>query len=107
MRNAHFRDRWHKILEKMPLNLPASLKIAILEADALVNDFLVSAGAGGAHLSDRIDRLSPDFKTLDRLRNAHRFKNYLENTTHLEISEADVKETLEDYESFLEEAGVL
>jgi len=107
IRNAHYIDRWNKIIQKAHLDLPASAKIAIMEADALINDFLSSAGLEGEHLADRLEQLSPEFKTIDRIRRAHRVRNQLVRAPHLEISELDAQEALEDYEEFLKEAGVL
>lgn len=107
MRNAMIRDQWDAIIQKTNFDLPESAKVAIIEADALVNNFLMQAGVQGEHMADRLDQLSQDFHTLNRIRRAHRLRNHLVHTAHYQVAPEDARGAVEDYAAFLTELGVL
>jgi hypothetical protein len=105
---AIFEERWQAILKKASPASPDSLRLAVIEADSLVNDVLGELGFGGKHLADRLANLNPDeYKTLNALWRAHRIRNDLVHTPGFFLSPEDAQKLLSDYEAFLKEIEVI
>lgn len=103
-----FRDQWQAIIKKIASDSPEIWKLALIEADSLVDDLLKHLNYPGEHMADRLAKLDRnDFTTLDRLWNAHRVRNNLVHIADFKISQDKIKGILEDYEAFLKEIGVL
>ena len=83
---------------------PDSMRMAVIEADSLVNDVLKQFGMPGEHLADRLANLSPDeYKTLDAVWKAHRIRNDLVHTPGFFVGPEEALKLLKDYELFLKE----
>ncbi|RJP45691.1 hypothetical protein C4587_00425 [Candidatus Parcubacteria bacterium] len=107
-RNKFFRDRWDATMKKFMQGTPDAVRVAIIEADSLVDEALKQMSFPGEHFADRLQKLNKeDFKTLDRLWAAHRIRNDLVHTPGFFLSASDAKGVLEDYQAFLKEFGVL
>jgi hypothetical protein len=103
-----FKKRWEAILRKTAGNSADSLRIAVIEADSMVDDYLKQMGYEGEHMADRLSNLNrEEVKTLDKIWAAHRTRNDLVHTPGFYLDPADAKEMLTDYESFLKELGAL
>ncbi|OGY98563.1 MAG: hypothetical protein A3A43_03035 [Candidatus Liptonbacteria bacterium RIFCSPLOWO2_01_FULL_56_20] len=99
-----YEERWGAIMQKYAQGTPEGMRVAIIEADALVDEALKQMGLTGEHMADRLARIQPDeVTTLERLWRAHRLRNDLVHTAGFRISPQDAKNTLEDYEAFLKE----
>lgn len=102
------KDHWQAIIKKIDSDSPEVWKLAIIEADALVDDVLKHLNYDGEHMADRLSKLDPsDFKTLDHLWNAHRVRNSLVHTTDFTMTSDKIRRVLKNYEEFLKEIGVL
>ena len=104
--NAELTAKWKHILEKAESAPPQSLTLAIIEADSFVDDILKQLGYQGEHMADRLDKISA-VDSLDGLWKAHRVRNDVVHTPGYQISPADARRFLNDYEAFLKEMGVL
>lgn len=99
---ALFRERWEKIVKKIDIGSPEALRLAIIEADALVDEALKQLGLPGEHMADRMARLvKEETAGLDELWRAHRLRNDLVHTAGFPISASDAQAALEDYKAFL------
>jgi hypothetical protein len=108
LRSEIFKERWERILRSTAGNSPDSLRIAVIEADSLVDDFLKQTGAEGEHMADRLSALNPEeVTTLTRLWRAHRARNDLVHTPGFYLSPEEAAQYLKDYEAFLREMGAL
>lgn len=108
LRKAVFEERWRAILKKASLGSADSLRIAVIEADSLVNDVLGQLGFEGKHMADRLINLNPDnYSTLNALWRAHRVRNDLVHTPGFFLSPEDAQKLLSDYEAFLKEAEAI
>lgn len=104
LRRVVFEERWRAIQRKTSPASPDSLRMAIIEADALVNDVLGQLGFEGKHMADRLVNLNPDeYATLNSLWRAHRVRNDLVHTPGFFLSPEDAQKVLLDYEAFLKE----
>jgi hypothetical protein len=108
LRTAYYRDRWEHI-EKKYLASPTSelMRLAVIEADALVDRVLKDFGFPGEHLADRLQNLTTrDVKSLDSLWDAHRLRNELVHNPGFPLSVSDGKHALAEYKAFFEELQV-
>jgi hypothetical protein len=108
MRDIVMRERWHAIETKFALGTAESSRLAIIEADALVDTALKGMQIPGEHLADRLSNLDQnDIKSMNRVWRAHRLRNDLVHTPGFGVSPADAKQTMDDYEAFLKEMEVI
>lgn len=100
--------RWRAVVARAATNSPDSLRIAVIDADALVNDVLKQMGLEGQHMADRLMRLDPqEITTLNRLWRAHRTRNDLVHTPGFFLAPADAQSCLRDFQAFLNEVKAI
>lgn len=108
LKDAVFKEQWAKIKTRVQTGSPDALRVAIIEADKFTDDVLKRMGLQGEHMADRLEKIpSQDIRSMDRLWNAHRLRNNLVHTPGFQVSAAEAKKALEDYEAFLKEVKVL
>lgn len=105
---AALRERWQTVMRKFKSRSPESARMAIIEADALVDEALKRMGIKGEHMADRLGRLSSDeLTTLGRIWRAHRLRNELVHGPHTALPPEVAEAAMGDYEDFLKDIGVL
>lgn len=110
VRNKVMRERWQAIVEKFEAGTPGSARMAIIDADALVDSALKGMQVEGEHLADRLSHLEsgPEpLKSMPRIWRAHRLRNALVHTSGLEAPPHETMRAMRDYESFLREIKVI
>lgn len=69
-------DRWEKILLDLQSANPSDWRLAIIEADSILDDMVKSMGYDGADMGERMKKIEPaDFNTLDLAWEAHKVRN--------------------------------
>lgn len=108
LRNALLKERWQQILKRANMASPDALKLAVIDADKVVDDALRQLGFEGSTMAERLTNLSSDeLKTLDRLWRAHRVRNSLVHTPGYQVQPEAAKEAIQNYEAFLKEVKLL
>lgn len=108
LRDALFKERWTNVAKKIAVGTPDAFKVAIIDADKLVDDVLKQLGFAGEHMADRLEKIAPqDLQSLERIWRAHRLRNNLVHTPGFQISGFEAKKSLADYEAFLREVKVI
>jgi len=108
LRDALMKERWEAIAKKFSLGTAESMRLSVIEADALVDTALKNMDIPGDHLADRLSNLdTEDLTTVNRLWRAHRLRNDLVHTPGFSLSASDAELALNDYEAFLKEIEVL
>ncbi|MDO8574531.1 MAG: hypothetical protein Q7R86_02800 [bacterium] len=108
LRDAIFKERWNKIVKQFNPESAESSKLAIIDADKLVDDALKQIGLEGEHMADRLEQLSEDeVRSLPGIWRAHRLRNSIVHTPGFEVSPKTAEKAVEAYKSFLSEIGVL
>lgn len=107
LRRAIVQERWKKIMARVGGGTLDSFRVAIVEADTLVNDSLKRMGLPGEHMADRLASFSDPEIDLSRIWRAHRLRNDLVHSAGFTITPEEAKRTLEDYESFLKNIHLL
>lgn len=102
------REQWEAIKARFAEGTPASVKLAVIEADKFVDHILRESGFRGEHMADRMEKLSSHgLQTFERLWRAHKVRNEIVHAVGYEISEANTSQAMEDYEAFLKELRIL
>lgn len=108
LRTEFFRERWQGIIKRIEGETPESLRIAIIEADELVDAALKDAGIKGEHMADRLATLDfEEVKSLEHVWSAHRLRNDIAHTPGFAMSREDAISALKGYEEFLKEIEAL
>jgi hypothetical protein len=108
LRSAVFRERWELVTKRFVPNSGDAMRLAIIEADALIDSILKEFGFEGEHMADRLSKVGPDsLRCLDRLWRAHRLRNELVHTPGFTLLSVDAERAMRDYEAFLKEVKIL
>ncbi len=108
MHDIVMNERWHTILEKFKSGTPEAARLAIIEADALVDTALKSMRIEGEHLADRLSNLEDEeIRSMPRIWRAHRVRNDLVHTPGFAIAPHDAERSMQDYEAFLREINAI
>ena len=108
LRGVLMKERWQSVVKRFSLGTSESMRIAIIEADALVDAALKDMDVPGEHLADRLSNLeTEDIKSMNGIWQAHRMRNDLVHTPGFALSPGDAKAMLDHYEAFLKEIEVL
>lgn len=102
-------SRWEKVLAHLNSASPGDWKLAILEADNILDEIFSSMGYPGKGLGDRLKMVQKsDFKSLDDIWEAHKFRNQIvhEAPTY-EIKQEEARRIVRLYERGLREFGYL
>lgn len=101
-----FEKRLAEMRRKISSGSPELQRIAILDAENLVDEALHQLGVEGERMIDRIRELFRlGFLTADRLERAHRIRNELVYSPDYELTPDIAERTFNDYESFLRETA--
>ena len=108
MHDIVMRERWQSIVHKFHTGTPEASRLAIIEADALVDTALKNMRIEGEHLADRLSNLEDEeIKSMPKVWRAHRMRNDLVHTPGFGIAPHDAERTMQDYEAFLREINVI
>jgi hypothetical protein len=108
MHDIVMKERWHAIMAKFASGTPEAERIAIIEADALVDSALKGMRMEGEHLADRLANLeADDIKSMPRIWRAHRLRNDLVHTPGYAVTAQEAERAMRDYEAFLREIEVI
>lgn len=99
---------WTKVQAKLKDGSADSLRLAIVEADGVVDEALKRMGLDGETFADRLGHLNPEkYATLDKLWDAHRIRNNLVHTPDFQVPTAKAEEAIAAYEAFLKDIKAL
>lgn len=71
-------ERWEKVVAHINSENPAEWKMAILEADIILDEMILSMGYHGGNLGERLKSIEEsDFSTLNEAWEAHKIRNQI------------------------------
>ena len=102
-------NRWQSVQTNLASNNPNDWKLAIIEADVLLERMLDDAGFTGATIGEKLKSAATrSFDTLDDAWQAHRVRNQIAHGgADFVLTHKLAKETLIQYERVFTEFGVL
>jgi len=101
--------RWREVEEHVLSNNPNDWKLAIIEADVMLEIMLKEAGFGGATIADRLRSASSrSFATIDDAWQAHRIRNQIAHGgSDFVLTQKMAQATIVQYKKVFEEFGVV
>jgi hypothetical protein len=98
-------NRWDEIQRRSDSENPADWKMAIIEADALIDEIFQNIGYKGENLGERLKSVEPsDFDNLQNIWEAHKIRNRIVHEgDKFALKKEEAKDTLEKYKKALKE----
>jgi hypothetical protein len=93
---------WTAITRRLDTGLESEYKLAIIEADSLLDDILKKMGFGGETLGEKLEKLTyVSLSSVDDAREAHKTRNNIVHDPDYRLSLDDAKKTISIYEKSL------
>lgn len=98
------REQWQAVLNHLDSANEGEWKLAIMEADKLVDDLLIQKGYEGESMAERLSMISKrEFKNLDLLWEAHKIRNRIAHKLNFKISRNEALRAISYYEEALKD----
>lgn len=102
------RARWEKIRSKLESGKEANYKLAIIEADHVIDDLIKRLGYAGENMSERLDNIpSGQLEHIEEIRKAHEIRNRIIHEDKFVLDKKSAEETMALFEEFLKHFEVL
>jgi hypothetical protein len=108
LRKAELLAAWNRVMDSFTSGTVQGRKLAVIEADKLVDNILKTAGLYGQTMMERLESAKPEgLASLDRVIRAHRLRNHIVHSSDFEPTFEETEDAVGAYESFLKELQVL
>ena len=93
---------WAKITARLETGLESEYKLAVIEADSMLNDILKGMGFGGETLGERLERLTAaTLPNLEQIWGAHKIRNNIVHDPDYRLTLDEARKVLGIYEQAL------
>jgi len=95
---------WRQIQKRLISENQNDWKLAILEADHILNEILKMSGYLGTKLEDKLDLITPaQLSNVDEISNVHKIRNKISGDPSFAVSQEEAREIIDIYKkSFVE-----
>jgi hypothetical protein len=98
---------WAKITARLETGLESEYKLAVIEADSILNDILKRMGFGGETLGERLEKLTTaTLPNLEQVWGAHKIRNNIVHDPDYRLTLDEAKRVLDIYEQALTDLQV-
>lgn len=106
---AKINDKWTKVIEHLNSNNPSDWRLAIIEADIMLDELLTSLGCHGESVGEKLKAIEPgDMRTLDAAWEAHKVRNRIAHAgSDFELNEREAKRIVALFESVFKEYQII
>ncbi|MDP1719018.1 MAG: hypothetical protein Q8L24_01175 [bacterium] len=99
---------WKTILKKMQSAAQTDWKVAIMEADRILDDMIRAAGFRATATDERFKQIAPTFvANFDEIQEAHKIRNRCAQEPDFEFSKEEAIRVLRIYKKAFQEFGLL
>jgi hypothetical protein len=96
--------RWQRVLDELAADNEKSWRLAILEADIMLNELLDSLGYKGETMADKMRAVERgNFRTIDMAWEAHRYRNRIAHESGIALDRREVGRIIGLYEKVFRE----
>lgn len=93
---------WAKITSRLETGLESEYKLAVIEADSILNDILKRMGFGGETLGERLEKLTAaTLPNLKQIWEAHKIRNNIVHDPDYRLTLDEARRVLDIYEQAL------
>lgn len=102
-------EKWTTVLEHLNSNNPSDWRLAIIEADIMLDELLKIQGYHGDSIGDKLKSVEPgDMNTLDAAWEAHKVRNRIAHSgADFELNEREAKRVVALFESVFKEYQII
>jgi hypothetical protein len=102
-------DKWKKIVEDSESDNPSDWRLAIIEADIMLDDLLLQLRLPGETMGEKLKAVEPsDFTTIESAWEAHKARNMIAHQgSDYAISKREVRRIISLYEAVFKEFGII
>jgi len=99
-----FAQNWQNILNKVESGDENSYKIAVIEADKMLDDVLKRIGCAGADMGERLKQITPrQLSNIDEIWQAHKARNRIAHEPEFRLTQSQAKRAVEIFQRALED----
>lgn len=100
--------QWLKIKERLETGLESEYKLAIIEAEAILDDVLKKMGYSEETFGEKLKQVSVDIlPNIEEIWEAHKTRNNIVHDPDFKLNLDEAKKTISIYEKALTDLGVL
>ena len=101
-------QNWQKVLQRLEKSDEANLKLAVIEADSLLDEIFKRMGLAGKDMGERLEQITrQQLGSIDDVWEAHRLRNIIVHQSNIKISQPEAKKAVEAYGKALKELEVI
>jgi len=102
------KARWNEVVTRLKSANESEYKVAIIEADNIIDDLIRNMGYPGDNMGERLNNIPEgQLESMEELKRAHEIRNRIIHEENFQVNREYAKEILKKYETFLEEFEVL
>lgn len=99
---------WKHVVKRMQTNDMTNWKLAIMEADELMDEVIKASGYRGANADERFQQVTPEvLSNIDQVKEAHRTRNRAAQEPDFVIIKDEALQTLRVYKKAFQDFGLL
>lgn len=107
-KKAKMKARWDKIKKRLESGNEADYKVAIIEADSVIDDLIRRIGYKGENMMERINNIPiGQLDKVDEIKEAHEIRNRVIHEEKFRVNRKTAEEVFTKYEHFLRHFEVL
>jgi hypothetical protein len=100
--------KWNAILKKLETGDESNLKLAVIEADKILDDLLKKIGYQGENMGERLKQLTPaQIANLEALWQAHKLRNSIVHDPDFRLTRSQAENAIKIYQRTLEDLQAL
>jgi hypothetical protein len=107
MSRESIKRQWMQIEELLERPDDTSWKLAVMEADKLLDHSLKSMAIPGMNMGERLRFIAHKYPKINNVWRAHKTRNDIAHQAAYRLSRGEAKSAIRDFKSALEEIGVL
>ncbi len=100
--NAKFKLKWDNIAARLESGNESEYKVAVIEADNIIDDLIKRMGYKGDNMKERMESIPVGhFDNLEKIKAAHEVRNRIIHEEDFSLKKDEAKKILNDYADFL------
>ena len=99
---------WQQIRGRLEKGNEAELKLALIEADKILDEVIKMIGYRGDTMADRLKQITPaELSSIGDIWNVHKLRNRVVHETDFMVTKHDIEKAISIYEKTFKEMGLL